>query len=189
MAEIIVSGSVADYPFHAPATGDKRDNELAMERLNEKIRGGVTRISTLEVDLNTLDATVSTNTSNIATNTSDIATNASNIATNTSNISTNTSSITTINNTLSTDLPLKVDEDSGFADIGTMNYSSSPYSAYPPSNWLGNVSTTGNTPSFNYSDWANYGWAAFFQYQFNLIRDDMDDMKTKVNAICAKIRG
>lgn len=167
MAEIIISGSVADYPFHAPATGDKRDNELAMQRLNEKIRGSVTQITTLDSSLTSLTATVSTNTSNISTNTT-------NIATNTTNIGTNTTAIGTIN----TALPLKVDEDSTLTNVAVT------YGAY-----TGTVGGSGYTNLLSQNNWNNGGWAAWFDQEFDKIETDISDLQTKINQICAIIRG
>ena len=171
MAEIIISGSVADYPFHAPATGDKRDNELAMQRLNEKIRGSVTQITTLDSSLTSLTATVETNTSNISTNTT-------NIATNTTNIGTNTTAIGTIN----TALPLKVDEDAALADVTVTN------GAYTAT--VGPRIGGGSYQTFlTQNNWNNGGWADWFDQEFDKIETDISDLQTKINQICAIIRG
>lgn len=171
MAEIVISGNVSSLPFHSPALGDKRDNELAMERLNEKIRGSVTQITTLDTSLTSLTATVGTNTTNIATNTT-------NISTNTTNISTNTSSISTINTTLAT----KVDESSSLTDVSVTN------GAYTAT--LGSRIGGGNYSTFlSQNNWNNGGYADWFDAEFNKIETDIADLQSKINAICAIIRG
>ena len=168
MAEIVISGNVSSLPFHSPALGDKRDNELAMERLNEKIRGSVTQITTLDTSLTSLTATVGTNTTNIATNTT-------NIATNTTNISTNTSSISTINTTLAT----KVDESSSLTDVSVTNgsYTATVSGSGFSSTWLST------------SNWNNTSWSTFFNAEFDKIETDIADLQSKINEICAIIRG
>lgn len=55
----------------------------------------LSRVLTLESDVDTNTSNISTNASNISANASNISTNTSNISTNTSNISTNTSNIST----------------------------------------------------------------------------------------------
>ena len=90
--------SHSDKPFKAPKTDDQRDKELAMERLNEKIRDGISEVI---VQANTdIAALKSELDGDITTLTTSVTTNTTNIATNTTNIATNTSSIGTINTTL-----------------------------------------------------------------------------------------
>lgn len=171
MAEIVITGSVADYPFHAPATGDKRDNELAMQRLNEKIRGSVTQITTLDASVSSLESTVATNTTNIATNTS-------NISTNTTNIGTNSTAISTIN----TALALKVDEDAALTNVTVTN------GAYTGT--VGPRIGGGSYQTFlTQNNWNNGGWADWFDQEFDKIETDISDLQTKINEICAIIRG
>lgn len=158
---IIVSGSVANYPFHSPATDDKRDNELAMERLNSKIKGSVTLINTLETSL----------TSQIDTNTANIATNTTNIATNTGNISTNTTSI----GTLSSSLAAKVDEDATLVDVSIPN-------GTQPGGY-------GTVFTLTQSEWNAKGYANWYQSQFDLIEADIAALQSKINEICLIIRG
>ncbi len=172
MAEIVISGNVSSLPFHSPALGDKRDNELAMERLNEKIRGSVTQITTLDTSLTSLTATVGTNTTNIATNTT-------NIATNTANISTNTSSISTINTTL----PTKVDESASLTDVSVTN------GAYTATLGQRPDSSGGYVTFLSQNNWNNGGYAAWFDQEFDKIETDIADLQSKINAICAIIRG
>jgi len=172
MSEIVISGNVSSYPFHSPATGDKRDNELAMERLNEKIRGSVTQITTLDTSLTSLTSTVETNTTNIATNTT-------NISTNTSNISTNTSSISTINTTLAT----KVDEDGALSDVSVTNGSYTATLGQRPD------ASGGYVTFLSQNNWNNGGYAAWFDQEFDKVEADIADLQTKINQICAIIRG
>lgn len=164
MAEIIISGSVADYPFHAPATGDKRDNELAMQRLNEKIRGSVTQITTLDTSLTSLTSTVATNTSNIATNTT--------------NIGNNTTSISNFNAALA----LKVDEDAALTDVTVPNGTYTSQLGTIPGGY-------GTVFTLTQSEWNAKGYAAWYQTQFDLIEADISSLQSKINEICAIIRG
>ena len=165
---IIVSGSVANYPFHSPATDDKRDNELAMERLNSKIKGSVTLINTLETSL----------TSQIDTNTANITTNTTNIATNTGNISTNTASI----GTLSSSLAAKVDEDATLVDVSIPNGTYTAQLGTQPGGYQ-------SVATLTQSEWNAKGYANWYQSQFDLIEADIAALQSKINEICLIIRG
>ena len=188
---IVVSGHVSDLPFHPPATDDKRDAELAFVRLDKKIAGSVTRVTTLEAGLTTANASIATNTTNIATNTTNVATNTTNIGTNTTNIATNTTNIATNTTniatnttniaTITTALATKVDET-------TIAAASVPYNASTGVVTGGYGVATGTTYTYlNINDWNNSNLDNFFDNQFFFIHQNILHLQTKINAIITAI--
>lgn len=185
---IVVSGHVSDLPFHPPATEDKRDAELAFVRLDKKIAGSVTRVTTLETDLATANANIATNTTNIATNTTNVAANTTNIATNTTNIATNTTNIATNAanltsevNTINAALATKVDET-------TIAPASVPYNASTGVVNTGfGIPASGSTYNLDVQDWNASNLDNFFDTQFFFIHENILHLQAKINAIITAI--
>ena len=171
-----------DKPFKAPKTDDQRDQELAMERLNEKIRDGISEVvvqantdiaalkSDLEGDITTLTGTVTTNTTNITTNTT--------------NIAANTSSIGTINTALLT----KVDED---ATLAAAVLPEAAQSGIVQLQSAGGVWDSNNMDGFdwNRSNTARKGWHGVFTEKFQAIYDNQVALRNKINEIVTIING
>jgi len=183
---IIVTGSVSDLPFHPPATEDKRDTELAFERLDQKIVGSVTRVTTLETGLTAANASIATNTASIATNATgiatnatDIATNATDIATNTTNITTNATNLTSAVSTINTALAAKVDED------GTISNVTLPYPNYQS----GDFSGTDNYNQMSIANWNNGSFSQQLYYKLEALQDNILELQTKINQIATAMRG
>lgn len=183
---IVVSGHVSDLPFHPPATDDKRDAELAFDRLDKKIAGSVTRVTTLETGLTTANASIATNATNIATNatnvannTTNIATNTTDIATNVTNIATNASNLTSSVGTINTALAAKVDEDSAIANVTL------PYPGYQSGDFAG----TDNYTNFSISNWNNGSFSQQLYYRLEALQDNILALQTKVNQIATAMRG
>jgi len=177
--------SHSDKPFKAPKTDNQRDKELAMERLNEKIRDGISEVivqantdiaalkSDLEGDITTLTGTVTTNTTNITANAT--------------NIATNTSSIGTINATLLT----KVDEDANLAAI-TLPYGAQ--SGTVTSSTQGGVIDNGGLTDTAWNDTQTggsqrIGWHGVFTLKFQAIYDNQVALRNKINEIVTIING
>jgi len=185
---IVVSGHVSDLPFHPPATDDKRDAELAFDRLDKKIAGSVTRVTTLEAGLTTANASISTNATNIATNatnvagnTTNIATNTTNIATNTTNIATNASDLTSAVSTINTALAAKVDETT-IASASVPNVAST---GVVNTGW--GIQFSGSSYNLDVQDWNNSQMDAFFDSQFFFIHENILHLQTKINQIITAI--
>jgi hypothetical protein len=185
---IVVSGHVSDLPFHPPATDDKRDAELAFDRLDKKIAGSVTRVTTLETGLTTANASIATNATNIATNATDVATNAANIATNVSNIATNVTNIatnasdlTSAVSTINTALAAKVDE----TTIAAASVPNSASTGVVNTGW--GITYQNSSYNLDVVDWNNSQMDAFFDSQFFFIHENILHLQTKINQIITAI--
>lgn len=188
---IVVSGHVSDLPFHPPATDDKRDAELAFVRLDKKIAGSVTRVTTLETGLTTANASIATNTTNIATNTTNVATNTTNIATNTTNIATNTTNIATNTTNIATNttniatnttaLATKVDE----TTIAPASVPNNASTGVVNVGW--GIQASNSNYNLDVQDWNASQMDAFFDSQFYYIHENILHLQTKINAIITAI--
>lgn len=175
---------VSDLPFKSPKTENQRDNELALERLNGKIKDAVSEIvvqtntdiealeSQITGDIASLQTQVTTNTSNIATNVADIATNLANITTNT------------------TALLTKVEEDpalaaavlSNGAQVGTVIVSTNPNGVIDNGD-LNDTAWNRSTSS------RPKGWHGQFTDKFQAIYDNQVELRDKINEIVTIING
>ena len=176
--------SHSDKPFKAPKTDDQRDKELAMERLNEKIRDGISEVivqantdiadlkTALEGDITTLTGTVTTNTSSIATNTSSIATNTTNIASNV------------------TALLTKVDEDASLAAaVLPAGAQSGTVTASTSSNGVIDNGDLNDTAWNRSTASRPKGWHGQFTDKFQAIYDNQVELRDKINEIVTIING
>lgn len=186
---IVVSGHVSDLPFHPPATNDKRDAELAFDRLDKKIVGSVTRVTTLETGLTAANSNIATNTTNIASNTTNVASNTTNIATNATNIATNASGVTTnatnatnLTNsvsTINTSLGTKVDEDGTISDV-TLPY---------PNYLSGDFAGSDNYNQMSIANWNNGSFSQELYWKLAAVHANILALQTKVNQIAVAMRG
>lgn len=176
---------VPDLPFKSPKTEDQRDNELALERLNDKIKDAVSEIV---VQTNTdIEALESQITGDIAalqtqvdTNTAGIATNVAAIATNVADISANTTALLT-----------KVEEDPALAAI-TLPYGAQS-GTVTPSTQGGVIDNGGLTDTA----WNNtqtggggrIGWHGVFTQKFQAIYDNQVALRNKINELVTIING
>jgi hypothetical protein len=187
---IIVSGYVSDLPFHPPATDDKRDAELAFDRLDKKIAGGVTRVTTLEAGLTTANASISTNETNIATNATNVATNTTNIATNTTNIATNVTNIATNASNLASEVSTINTALDGKVNETAMSFVNVPNSASTGNASTGwGISASGSTYNLDVADWSASNFDNFFNAQFSYIHINIITLQNKINQIVTQING
>lgn len=176
---------VSDLPFKSPKTENQRDNELALERLNGKIKDAVSEIvvqtntdiealeSQITGDIALLQTQVTTNTSNIATNVADIATNLANITTNT------------------TALLTKVEEDPALAAVVLPEGAQS--GTVTPSTQSG-VIDNGDLNDIAWNDTQTggsqrIGWHGVFTQKFQAIYDNQVELRNKINEIVTIING
>jgi 5'-3' exonuclease len=178
---------VPDLPFKSPKTEDKRDNELALERLNSKIKEAVSEIvvqtnTDIEALESQLTGDIATLQTQVTTNTTDIATNVADIATNVANISTNTTALLT-----------KVEEDPALAAIvlpepaqdGTVQSQSSG-GVQNANNLEDQYWNRGGTGGGNLN---LKGWHGVFTEKFQAIYDNQVELRDKINEIVTIING
>lgn len=171
-----------DKPFKAPKTDDQRDQELAMERLNEKIRDGISEVVVqANTDISALESNLQ---GQITTNSTNITTNSNSITTINSDITTINTSITTINNTLLT----KVDED---ATLAAAVLPEAAQSGIVQEQSQGGVWDSNNMDGqdWNRSNTARKGWHGVFTEKFQAIYDNQVALRNKINEIVTIING